>query len=395
MRKITQAVIFVGGQGARLRPLTLTTPKPLLRIHGKPFAEYLVELLKRNGIEEIIFLTGYLAEQFPAYFGDGSKFGVRIRHSQGLVEDETGKRLQRAKPLLNEEFLLLYGDNYWPLNLEKLIKHREKTSAPNLVTVYERSDPSKKNNILVGETGLVEIYDKARKASGLNGVDIGFFILSRKALDLLPEKNVNFEETVLPKLIAKKELAGFLTHQPYWSLTDNERLPGVTQALDPQRKVLFLDRDGTLNVKAPKADYIKTPEAFVFLPGAIEALVALTKKGVELYVVSNQPGIARGALTLDTLNQIHKKMERELGVYGVHLNGIYFCPHGWDSACDCRKPKPGMFFQVAREHNIDLSHAVFVGDDERDKEAGDAAGVSTILVESEEGIATAYAKLWA
>ena len=388
MQKIRQAVILAGGEGTRLRPLTLTTPKPLINIHGKPFAEYLVELLKKNGIEEIIFLTGYLAEQFPAHFGDGSNFGLRIRYNETPIKDETGTRLRKAAPMLDEQFLLLYSDNYWPLNLEKLLAHHESAGTPATVTVYERNDPTKKNNMLV-QNGMVEIYDKKRETESLNGVDIGFFILSKSVLDLLPEGNVNFEKTVLPQLIEKRQLAGFLTKQPYWGLTDKERLPGVERALNPNRKVLFLDRDGIINVRPPKGDYVKKMEEFKFLPGAVEALQRLSKAGYEFYVISNQAGIARGFMTENDLAAIHQKMQKELARHGIAFSGIYYCPHGWDSLCECRKPKSGMLYQAAREHDIDLSRALFIGDDERDKEAGDAAGVKTILVPSDVGIASA------
>jgi D-glycero-D-manno-heptose 1,7-bisphosphate phosphatase len=393
MEKLRQAVILAGGQGTRLRPLTLTTPKPLIPIHGKPFAAYLVTLLKNNGIEEIIFLTGYLGEQFPSYFGDGSAFGVSIKYSHSAIEDDTAERIRKAKDLLDEHFLLLYGDNYWPLNLEKLLAFHKERNTLATVTVYERQDPEKKNNMRVSLNGFVEVYDKKRETPGLNGVDIGFFILSREVLNFLPQENKNFESSVLPQLIDKKQLAGFLTKQPYWGLTDIERLPSVERALNPKRRVLFLDRDGTLNVRPPQAEYIQNKKEFIFLPGAVEALQQLAANGYEMYLISNQPGIARGVMTEQNLQDIHTYLQEELQKKGVTLSGIYYCPHGWDDGCECRKPKPGMLFRAAREHNIDLSRSIFVGDDERDKEAGDAAGVPTILVSSEVGIAMALDKL--
>src|SRR5579872_486054 len=117
---IKQAVILTGGQGLRLRPLTLTTPKPLIPIHGKPFVQYLVELLKANGIKKIVFLTGYLGEQIEEYFGDGKKFGVQITYSHLPIEFDTGARIKVAKKVFEDTFLLLYCDNYWPLNLKEL-----------------------------------------------------------------------------------------------------------------------------------------------------------------------------------------------------------------------------------------------------------------------------------
>src|SRR5579862_2022887 len=101
---IKQAVILAGGQGTRLRPLTLTTPKPLIPIHNKAFVQYLVERLRENGIEEIVFLTGYLGKKIEKYFGDGRRFGLKIAYSWSPVESETGTRIRNASHLLDNTF---------------------------------------------------------------------------------------------------------------------------------------------------------------------------------------------------------------------------------------------------------------------------------------------------
>src|SRR5690242_774198 len=110
--KIKQAVILAGGLGTRMRPLTDTMPKPMIPVGGKPFVAYLVELLKQNGIEEIIFLLGYLPEKVSDYFGDGSKFGLRITYVTTPVDYDTGSRLMPAAAQLDQKFLFLYCDNY-------------------------------------------------------------------------------------------------------------------------------------------------------------------------------------------------------------------------------------------------------------------------------------------
>ena len=94
---IKKAVILAGGEGTRHRPLTLTTPKPLIKIHGKPFVEYIIEELKKNGITEIILVTGYLHEKIEKYFGDGEKFGIKITYSSSPITDNTGTRLKKSQ----------------------------------------------------------------------------------------------------------------------------------------------------------------------------------------------------------------------------------------------------------------------------------------------------------
>jgi len=383
MVSIKQAVILAGGLGTRLRPLTNTIPKPMILLDNKPFLEYLTELLKKNGIKEVILLLGYLPEKIEEYFRDGSKFGVKIKYSIGDVSFDTGKRIKNAEGLLDKKFLLMYCDNYVPFNLKNLIEYHNKHNVLVTVTIYTNKDKFTKSNMRVDEKGYVVLYDKNRQQENLSGVDIGFFIVEKKVLELMPNTNFSFQETLL-KLIEKKQLAGYLTDHRYYSIGNLERLPITEKFLKP-KKVIFLDRDGVINKKAPKADYVKKWDEFEFLPGAIEAMKILSENDYEIYIISNQAGIARGMMTKGDLEDIHQNMKKKLAKHNIKIKEIYYCPHGWDDGCECRKPKPGMFFQAAREHNLDLSKTIFIGDDERDGEAGEAAGIKTILVTPKNG----------
>ncbi|MBI2048869.1 MAG: HAD-IIIA family hydrolase [Candidatus Liptonbacteria bacterium] len=384
--RIKQAVILAGGPGLRLRPLTNDRPKPMVLVNDKPFLDYLAELLKKNGITEVVFLLGYLHEKITDYVGDGSRYGIKARYSISDVTDGTGTRIRKAneKGLLNEEFLLLYCDNYLNLQLDELYNFHVARGVAATVTVYSNKHGLTKNNIFVDSKGYVTKYDKSRADENMNGVDMGFFIINReKILELMPkEENFFFELVVMPALIKKGQLAGFVTDRFYYSIGSPARLQVTEQFLKP-KKVVFLDRDGVINKRPPKGDWVKKWEEFEFLPGAVEAVKLLTEAGYEIYMISNQAGIARGAMTEDALHDINSRMEAEFNRGGGKLQGIYYCPHGWDSPCECRKPKPGMFFRAALDHYIDLPSAIFIGDDERDKVAGDAAGVKTILMPSD------------
>lgn len=392
MRKLKQAVILAGGEGKRLRPFTLKNPKPMILVNKKPFLEYLIELLKNNGIKEVVILTGYLGEKIEKYFGDGSRFGIKIKYSytpflnEKGEENESGIRLKNAQNLLKDFFLLLYCDNYWPLQLKKLVNFFNLHPSDVLVTIYSNKDLSTKNNMqVVG--GYVVKYDSTRSETDLNGVDIGFFIINKKVLSLLPTSNSKFEKKVLPYLIEKRRLSGYLTDQKYYSIGDIDRVKTTANFLTP-KKVVFLDRDGTINKRPPKADYVKKWEEFEFLPGSIEAIKILKSKGYKIFIISNQPGVARGMLTEKQLENINKKMISRLKAENVSIDGIYYCPHGWDDGCDCRKPRPGMLLQASKEHLIDLTKTILIGDDKRDVEAGTAVGCKTFMVTKKRGLLT-------
>lgn len=384
MKQITQAVILAGGAGSRLKPFTNKNPKPMIPINGKPFLEHLIALLRENNIKEIIILTGYLGDKIEKYFGNGSRLGMNIKYfytpflDEKGHENKSGLRIKNAQKLLDDYFLLLYCDNYWPLNLEKLISHFINYPSDVLVTVYSNLDNSTKNNVLVKD-GYVKKYDKSKNEKNLNGVDIGFFIVNKKVLTLLPKYNSQFETIILPNLIKRRRLSAFLTDQKYYSISDLGRVKITSKFLSP-KKIIFLDRDGVINKRPPKADYVKRWNEFIFLPGSIEAIKLLKNKGYKIFIVTNQPGIARGVMSETNLNLIHKKMQQELKNQGTKIDGIYYCPHGWDDGCKCRKPEPGLLLKVSREHFLDLTKSIFIGDDKRDVEAGEKVGCKTILV---------------
>jgi histidinol-phosphate phosphatase family protein len=147
-----------------------------------------------------------------------------------------------------------------------------------------------------------------------------------------------------------------------------------------RRRVIFLDRDGTINERANDTRYITKWEDFKFLPDAIDAMKILYDSGFEIFLVTNQAGIGRGVMSLDDLEEIHAKMQEKLSNCGVLINRIYFCPHSGNDGCICRKPNIGLFLKAAEEYNIDLSGALFVGDDETDLQAGQNAGIMTYLI---------------
>lgn len=363
-----QAVILAGGRGTRLAPITDVVPKPMVAFHGKPFLEYLIEMLRDQGFSRILLLLGYLSEIVQDHFQEGYRWGVKIDYSVSPVEDDTGTRVRRASSLLDTTFLLTYCDNYWPMPFEELWASFCRSNALAQVTVYENRDEYTRSNLRVNAEGFVDIYDRSRVEEGLQGVDIGFLLAHREILDLLPEGNVSLEASLYPRLIAEGQLAAFTTGHRYYSVSTHERLP-VTEDFLARRPAVILDRDGVLNRKMPRAEYVCSWADWQWLPGSKEAIRALVDSGYRVIVVTNQAGVARGALTEEALASIHDMMQHEVEAAGGRIDAIYCCPHDWDEDCTCRKPKPGMLLQAQREFNLDLSQVTFIGDDERDGEA--------------------------
>ena len=379
MKEVKQAVIIAGGLGTRLKPFTDDNPKPMYPFYGKPFIQYLVEQVNQFNIDRIFILLGYMPDKITDFLKDGKELGINVSYDVTPVEFDTGARLRHALPLLDEQFLFMYCDNYCPVNFQKLSDEWRNNNALIQLSVYKNSDKYTKDNIRLDDTGRVILYDKERKSENLSGVDIGYSIISKKVFDYLDEGNVNFERSVYEKVVEHGKMYATVTEHRYYSIGSWGRIK-LTEEFFSDKKTIFLDRDGTLNVRPPKACYIERPEDFVWLPGAKDAVKRLNNAGYRVILVSNQPGIARKKLSVETLEAIHAKMRQDLSEIGAKIDDIYYCPHGWDENCDCRKPKPGMLYQAQKDYSLNLTKCYMIGDDERDIEAGQSAGCKCIQV---------------
>ena len=146
------------------------------------------------------------------------------------------------------------------------------------------------------------------------------------------------------------------------------------------KRAAFLDRDGVINRKPPEGKYVTCWEEMQFLPGVPEAIALLREAGYDVFVVTNQRGVAKGLLTLDELESIHQRMCQRLAAAGASITKVFYCPHEEQPPCTCRKPAPGMLLTAARDHELDLAFSWMIGDSEIDVEAGKNAGCKTVRI---------------
>lgn len=143
-------------------------------------------------------------------------------------------------------------------------------------------------------------------------------------------------------------------------------------------KLIILDRDGTINCDSE--DFIKTPDEWLPLPGALEAIARLNHAGWHVVIASNQSGLGRGLFDVTALNAIHAKMHKLLAAVGGRIDAVFYCPHSPEESCKCRKPLPGLFEQIAARTGVQLKDVPMAGDSLRDVQAGAAAGCEPHLV---------------
>ena len=223
---IHQAVILSGGRGERLRPLTDTMPKPMAPISEVPFLDFLIHSIVQAGIENILILLGYKAGVIAERYK--SILNINIEFSYGSEEDQTGRRVLNAYDHLDDHFLLMYGDNYWPIELDKMWTNYQNLDTALTTSVFSNKNGTGeygfRNNVVVGEDGLVVKYDKKRETDAANGVDMGYFLVAKDALDHEISGNVSFEIDILPRFIARKQLGAYVSDVQYYYITNMQTL---------------------------------------------------------------------------------------------------------------------------------------------------------------------------
>jgi mannose-1-phosphate guanylyltransferase len=213
-----QAVILVGGEGTRLRPLTSTVPKPVVPLVDRPLMGYMLEWLKGHGVEDVVMLMGYLATALRDVLGDGSDYGLRIRYAEEPEPRGTGGALKFAESLLDERFLMLNGDVLTDLDLRAQIEQHERTGARGTLALVPVEDPSAYGLVrLEDDRSVREFVEKPSPDEiDTNLISAGAYVLERDVTDLIePDRNVSIEREIWPQLVGDGLYA--FPHEAYWA----------------------------------------------------------------------------------------------------------------------------------------------------------------------------------
>lgn len=222
-----QIAILAGGLATRLRPLSHEQPKSIVQILGKPFLQYQLDFLKRNGIKDIVLCIGHLGEQIENYFEDGRKFGVSIKYSREDKLIGTAGALKNAKDLLEDVFFTLYGDSYLFLDLKAALSFFESKNKPALMSVYKNRDRyAKSNTVIEGE--LVRKYSKDERAADMVYIEYGVNIFKKETLEMIPEGHFPLEQ-LFPQLIARRELLAYEVRERFYDIGSHQGFEEFTE----------------------------------------------------------------------------------------------------------------------------------------------------------------------
>jgi len=227
--------ILAGGLATRLRPLTETVPKALIAVAGEPFLAHQLRLLHSHGIRRVVLCLGYLGEKIQAQFGDGSRYGMKLKYSfDGPQLLGTGGALKRALPILKEAFFVLYGDSYLPIDYQRVARAFCDTGKLALMTVFKNENRWDSSNVdFDGEA--IRRYDKRNRTEGMCYIDYGLGVFQAEALAGWPEDKPFDLAEVYRDLVAKTQLAGFEVRQRFYEIGSAEGLAELDSLLRNRR----------------------------------------------------------------------------------------------------------------------------------------------------------------
>lgn len=399
-------VILAGGQGTRLSSRSGDLPKAMVNILGKPCLHHQIDLCLKYGFTKIALLVHHRYEKIYEYFGDGSKFGVCISYVIEEMPRGTAGALRDALPFLAKRFLVMYGDTYIDVDLQKFWNRHELAGSVGTLFLHPNDHPQDSDIVDIDRLGAVRSilpYPHPQGLEARNLVNAALYVFEREGLeDVTPiEGKADIAKDMFPRMLALgRRLHGYISPEYIKDMGTPERLDkvegdimaGLPDKLSSRhlRSAVFLDRDGTL---IREVNHLTSPEQLELLPGVANAIRRLNRNGILSIVITNQPVVARGDITFAELDQIHARLETQLGINGSYIDGLYFCPHHPQSGfknevpelkirCRCRKPEPGLIERACQDFNIDHLNSWMIGDTTSDIEAGRRAGVRTILLRS-------------
>lgn len=387
---IKEAIILAGGLGTRLRDAVPGLPKCMAPVAGRPFLFYVINQLRMQGIERIIFSVGYKHEHIEEYL----ETNFPTLNYDCVVEDEplgTGGAIQLAlSKTTGKNVVIANGDTLFKTDLHKAASFHLQHSAECTLLLKPMKDFDRYGVVKLDNENLVSEFSEKKFYSN-GSINGGVYILNTGKFfdEEFPEK-FSFEKDYLEKFYKLRRIYGQVQDVYFIDIgipEDYNRAQEELKHYPPDLKTinkdwtLFLDRDGVINHEK-KDDYIKIPEEFEFYDGVKEAIQQFSDKFGKIIIVTNQRGVGRGLMSEKDLAAINSYMLNEIEAAGGRIDKIYFCT-STDNKYHDRKPNPGMAYKATIEFpGIELPRSIIAGNKPSDMQFGRNAGIYTAFIAS-------------
>jgi D-glycero-D-manno-heptose 1,7-bisphosphate phosphatase len=369
---ISQAIIIAGGRGERLLPITKFLPKALTPINGTPMIDLIINQLEDLNFSKVHVLAGYHGDLVEKYLSS-SNISRRIEISVSITDSELTprERVLTLEGQITGPFLLLYCDNY--VESHSVVKNFLNNGS-NFGFIVELR---KQGNVRI-DSHQRSFYNSKSRNSEFPFIELGYIKLDSPSFFNALNQADSMQDA-LELLTNTHEFTSISAIGSNRSISNLDRF----LALNENINIIMLDRDGILNKKMAKREYLAKFSDYQPIKEIRAELKRLAAQGNYFVIITNQPGIATSEVSEIFLDEFHRVLVHELFLEGIFVLAIYHCPHHWDDGCKCRKPEPGMLVNAMNDFHINPTKTAFLGDDLRDQQAAQAAGVAGYVLSEE------------
>jgi len=402
---VKHLAIVAGGLGTRMSAHS-GLPKALIPVGGKPVLQHQIELARTCGFEAVTIFAGHRCEDIRDFIGDGRQFGLQVTVSVEAVPMGNAGAVVENLDRLPATFAVAYGDVMMSVDLAAMARRHTEAGADFTALAHPNDHPYDSDLLEADAEGwvsAVRTYPHPAERYFGNLVNAALYIVENSSLRPWRGRGkVDFTKDIMPSLVAKgARVLAYRSTEYIKDMGTPERLQRVERDLAAGRipavpgnaapaPAVFVDRDGTLN---QDPGFLAKADGLRLLPNVGEAVRSLRQGGYRVVVLTNQPVIARGEASFEDVEQIHRKLEWELGKAGAFVDGIYYCPHHPDRGfageraelkfdCDCRKPRTGMVEAACADLGLDRGKSWMIGDQTADIELAHRAGLRSVLVQT-------------
>ena len=395
-----EIAILIGGKSSRTRKISRKIPKPFLKIGNQSIIDHQIKSLSKIK-KKIFLLSNRKYSKFDCQLKQKYK-NIKFKILEENIPLGTGGCLRSLIKYKNKNYLIIFGDLIFNINLKKFYNFHQKNKSDLTLLVHPNDHPFDSDILEINEKNqLIKFHKKPHKKNNIGNLALsGILIINKKILRYIkPNKFQDLSKNILPKLLKKKcKIFAYNTREYVKDVGTPKRINLVKKQIqtkkfingniDKKLPAIFLDRDGVINKEYPNCGY---QDPMKINKGAVSAIKKINKNGYLSVIVTNQPAIAKGFITLDKLKNDHKKLEYHFGKHGAYFDRIYFCPYHpekgfkgenkkFKKKSTWRKPNNGMLLQAIKDLNIDIKKSYMIGDQSVDYYAAKKTGIKCLLV---------------
>ena len=368
-------VILAGGKGSRIKQYLKRQSKPMSRFNNKYFIEYIIQNYSKYDFNKIYILAGYRSVNIIKKFNKKKYNFVEIECLKEKKLLGTGGALFKLRKKI-KDFILVNGDTIFDINLNDLIKSKDKSALGSIALIKNNSNKKNKklNKLKLSKNNLS--YNKYGEL--MNG---GIYYFKKNIFNYIKNKHCSLENEILPNLINKKIISGKEFEQFFFDIGSPKNYQKAEKTLFKHfnKPAVFLDRDGVINYDK---GYVHKKKDFEFRPGVLKGLKFLCKHNYYIFIVTNQAGIGKKIFSLDDFNKLHIDIKKELQNKNIFINSVSFSPFHPNAKIKkykknslTRKPGNLMIERIKKEWHVNLFQSFMIGDKISDKICAKKSGL--------------------